>query len=74
MTIKEAKDKTNMLAEMLPAVYEVLKDLFVDAKQIERFIDFKHEVLAIADGEISYSENYIRMNEEIKARQNGAKA
>jgi hypothetical protein len=61
MTIKEAKDKNNMLSYMLPAVKDILSDYIVYEEQRTCLENFCIDIIAIADAENSYAENMLRI-------------
>jgi hypothetical protein len=55
MNIEEAEKKTNELDRLLQAYGGLIEECFIDDAQKLRWEDFKIEVMAIADSEISFA-------------------
>lgn len=65
VALETAKAKNHKLANTLPDIYLMIKDLLVYPEQKERFIDFAIDILAIADAENSFRENTQMKFEEL---------
>ena len=63
MTIRTAKIKTEMLNSLLITFSDIIEPYCISKEQTEVMKNFRIEMLAIADAEISYAENMKRIEE-----------